>query len=131
MFAVPLRFGPFHLGAVDVYSKAPMHVSAEQAGAAKVLADTVSRWLLQRVITRQTSRRPVQVEQLEQRKVHQATGFVLAQLDLSPSDAHLFIRAHAAVRDEDAAATASLILDRQLSITRDGDLVPNAGASGL
>jgi hypothetical protein len=120
LFAVPLRFGPFLLGAVDVYAEKALQVHPEQAEAATVLAGTISRWLLQRVITRHSDRSP---HRFQQRAIHQAAGVVLAQLGLAPADAYLFIGAHATVRDEDIADSANLILTRQLLITPDGDLI--------
>ncbi|NUU08791.1 GAF domain-containing protein, partial [Curtobacterium flaccumfaciens] len=121
LFAVPLRFGPFLLGAVDVYAQRSLQVHPVQAEAARVLAGTISRWLLQRVITRHNDRSR---HRFHQRATHQAAGVVLAQLALAPADAYLLIEAHATTRGEDIADTANLILTGQLLITPDSALAP-------
>ncbi|WIB33090.1 ANTAR domain-containing protein [Curtobacterium sp. MCSS17_005] len=120
LFAVPLRFGPFLLGAADVYARTPMQVPAADATAAMTLAAAVSRRVLRHVLTRHDDGAPLR---LRERAVHQAAGVVLAQVGLAPTDAYLLIRGHAAARNETVAETAGLILDRELVVTPAGDLV--------
>ncbi|PYY55886.1 MULTISPECIES: GAF and ANTAR domain-containing protein [unclassified Curtobacterium] len=120
LFAIPLRFGPFLLGAVDVYARGPLHVSADAATAAVALADAVSRRILHRLIVHRDHSAPIR--QLQRRSVHQAAGIVLAHLGLTPTDAYLLIQGHAAARDETTADTANQILTGELRITPTGDL---------
>jgi hypothetical protein len=120
LFAIPLRFGPFLLGAVDVYARGPLHVPAAEATAAVTLADAVSRRILHRLITRRDNYTPIR--QLQRRSVHQAAGIVLAHLGLTPTDAYLLIQGHAATRNETTADTADQILTGELRITPTGDL---------
>jgi hypothetical protein len=120
LFAIPLRFGPFLLGAVGVYARGPLHVPAAEATAAVTLANAVSRRILHRLIVHRDNYTPIR--QLQRRSVHQAAGIVLAQLGLPPTDAYLLIQGLAAARDETTADTADQILTGKFRITPTGDL---------
>ena len=126
LFAIPLRFGPFLLGAVSVHARGPLHVSAPAATAALTLANGVSRRILHRVIVHRNNYAPIR--QLQRRSVHQASGIVLAHLGLTPTDAYLLIEGHAAARNETAADTADQILTGELRITPTGDLTTDPHA---
>lgn len=126
LFAIPLRFGPFLLGAVTVHARGPLHVSAPAATAALTLANGVSRRILHRVIVHRNNYAPIR--QLRRRSVHQAAGIVLAHLGLTPTDAYLLIEGHAAARNETAADTADQILTGELRITPTGDLTTDPHA---
>lgn len=50
----------------------------------------------------------------ERARIHQATGMVIAQLQVSPDDALTLIRAHAYAQDTTVAAVASALVERRL-----------------
>lgn len=60
-----------------------------------------------------------QLESLERVEVYQATGMILAALDISPADALVRLRAHAISRSLTASQVAYRILDRRLVLGPD------------
>lgn len=94
LFAFPLVVGPLRLGAVDLYSIVPSALAASDVHRAGVLAEVISRHILRRALGEHAL--AVEEQQpLSRRVVHHATGFLLAQLELSPEDAQLVIQGQA------------------------------------
>ena len=97
MFAFPLMLGPINLGVIDLYSESPgtLHTADERTAAG--LAEATTRQLLQQILSRLASDPAVEEppSEFSRRRIHQATGTVIAQLGVSPQDAALVIRAHA------------------------------------
>ena len=60
-----------------------------------------------------------QLASLERVEVYQATGVIVAALELSPADALVRLRAHAISRSLTASEVAHQILDRRLKVDRD------------
>lgn len=119
VFAFPLFVGHLRLGAVDLYATTtPAPLDGTQQGQVAAMATVVSRRVLQRAIA--TS---VEVDDdfdsspYSRRIVHQATGMVLAQLDLAPEDANLVIRGHAFATGQTMMEVAQQLIDRTLSFT--------------
>lgn len=91
IYAFPLAIGSLDLGAVDLYSTSARSLSAEEVADATALADVTAWQVLRRIVTDE----PEPEVPHSRREVHQATGMVLAQLDISADDAVLLLRAHA------------------------------------
>ncbi|WP_235565710.1 GAF and ANTAR domain-containing protein [Microbacterium sp. Root166] len=94
MFAFPLIVGPLRIGAVDMYSHEPLTLSDTQTRRASALAEVVGRSVLRNALKSLDDLEPANNPH-SRRVVHQATGVVLAQLDISADDAQLVVQAHA------------------------------------
>lgn len=95
IFAFPLIVGPLRLGAVDLYSRDPVALRTSDSRRAALLADAVGRRVLREALSASSGEDDMDTNPRTRRAVHQATGVVLAQLDLTPDDALLMIQAHA------------------------------------
>lgn len=96
MFAFPLVVGALPIGAVDLYSIPAIDLTNEQCLQAMEMSDIIGRHVLRRAI--RAGEVPDAEEEpggFSRRVIHQATGVIIAQLQLSPDDARLVIQAHA------------------------------------
>ncbi|RLQ82829.1 ANTAR domain-containing protein [Mycetocola zhadangensis] len=118
IFAFPLVVGPLHLGAVDLYCSTPQGLSAADTQRSEALSAVVGRLVLRRALAQLD-----QPESLDpndpffRRTLHQATGMVLAQLNIPPDDARLVIQAHAFATSRPVQAVAEDILARRLDFS--------------
>jgi hypothetical protein len=114
IFAYPLAVGPLRLGAVDMYSRTPAAMNDLQQSQASAMAEVIGRHVLRDAV--QTAERELaRVDARSRRTVHQATGMVLAQLDISADDAQLVLRGHSFAAGRTVAEVARDIVDRTLS----------------
>lgn len=102
LFAFPMLVGSLRVGAVDLYARHPMTLDRAQTRQAASLADLVGRHVLKRALIKSTA--DAEADETEQnpfsrRLIHQATGMVLAQLNISADDARLVIQGHAFATD--------------------------------
>jgi hypothetical protein len=112
LFAFPLLLGPLRIGAIDLYSVEPVRLDRDQARKAGAMAEVVSRQVLKHALEGvETAERP---SPLSRRVIHQATGFVLAQLDISPDDARLVIQSHAFATGRSMMEVANDIVEGRL-----------------
>ena len=119
IFAFPLAFGPLKLGAMDLYSDSPRPLSAQEQRASGILASVISRIVLDRAIRRIDEPDVVDPEdKFSRRLIHQATGMVLAQLDISAEDARLLIQGHAFALGQTMRQIAEEILERRLDFSK-------------
>lgn len=98
LFAFPLSFGPVRLGAIDLYTAEPVALDAVHVRHAVALAAAVSRHVFRRAIARTDDdvfETDTGLDKHSRRSVHQATGFVIAQIGVSADEAHLLLQAHA------------------------------------
>jgi hypothetical protein len=120
IFAFPLAFGPLRLGAMDLYSAAARELSSTEERQSGIMASVISRLVLDRAIRRADDSANLFAEdQFSRRLIHQATGMVLAQLDISADDALLLIQGHAFARNRPMREIAEEILDRRLDFSND------------
>jgi len=120
VFAVPLQWGTITLGVLDLYRRAPGSLSAAQARDAISAADAAALMLLgvrtapdpegDELWDRSWSKRA---------EIHQATGMVVAQLGVSPTDAFARLRAHAFSEGVQLGDVARDVVARRLRFTRD------------
>lgn len=119
IFAYPLSIGTLRLGAVDLYATRPMTLSRADGVRVSALADAVSRNILREAL--EAGSHDTDLNPLTRRTVHHATGIVLAQLGVTPEDAHLVIQGHAFATGESMIEVAERILDGRLRfLRRDG-----------
>jgi hypothetical protein len=116
VFAFPLQVGAVRLGALDLYRDQPGPLTDDQHADALVLASVVAR----AVLVMQANAPPgVLAAELEfgadvRLVVHQATGMVAAQLDVSVGEALVRLRAHAFTKDRPISEVAGSIVSRRL-----------------
>jgi hypothetical protein len=96
MFAFPLVVGALPVGAVDLYSIPEVDLTIEQCRQAVAMSEIVGRHVLRKAI--RDGELPDDDDEpggFSRRVIHQATGVVIAQLQVSPDDARLIIQGHA------------------------------------
>ncbi|MBF4590632.1 GAF and ANTAR domain-containing protein [Curtobacterium sp. VKM Ac-1395] len=124
VFAFPIVFGPFPLGAVDLYASEPTDLEHEQVEIAAALATAMGRRVLRRAVhTVEDEDALVDRNPFSRRVVHQATGVVLAQLDITPDDATLLIQGHAFARKTSMRQVAEEIISGAVRFERHGGLI--------
>jgi hypothetical protein len=124
VFAFPIVFGPFPLGAVDVYAPDPTDLDHEQVEIASALATAMGRRVLRRVVQAvEDDDALVDRNPFSRRVVHQATGVVLAQLDITPDDATLLIQGHAFARKTSMRQIAEEIISGAVRFEKHGGLI--------
>ena len=117
IFAFPLSVGELQLGAIDLYSRSPVTLSPQQCTQATAMADVIGRHVLREALS--TSPEPdAENSPYSRRTVHQATGVVLAQLDVDAEDALLMIQARAFATGQSMMDVATAVVSGSLSFTR-------------
>jgi GAF domain-containing protein len=118
IFAFPLAVGPLRMGAVDLYSVAPVELDRRQTKQADAMAAVVGRHVLRQALNAVGRDADDVGNAFSRRLIHQATGVVLAQLDLSADDARLVIHGHAFAASRSMKEIAQDILDGLLNFSR-------------
>ncbi|MEN0083456.1 MAG: GAF and ANTAR domain-containing protein [Leifsonia sp.] len=120
LFAFPMLVGSLQVGAVDMYSRRPMTLDRVQTRQAASLADLVGRVVLRRALVRAAVADPEEPESpFSRRLIHQASGMVLAQLDISAEDARLVIQGHAFATGRSMMEVSRDIVDGALDFSAD------------
>jgi len=117
LFAFPLLLGPLALGAMDLWCDRPGELPDASARRASALADDVSRHLLRRAVrdVADDQAEEVRVDKYSRRRVHQATGMVLAQADVSVEDAELLLQGRAFAEGVSMTDIADAVLEGRVS----------------
>ncbi|MFU8945436.1 GAF and ANTAR domain-containing protein [Mycetocola zhadangensis] len=122
IFAFPMLVGSLRLGAVDLYSSTPRELTSLDTQRSAALTSVVSRLVLRRALAKFEQPEPEDaVSPYFRRAFHQATGMVLAQLDISPDDAKLVIQAHAFSAGRSVQEVSEDILARKLDFSASTD----------
>jgi hypothetical protein len=121
VFAFPIRVGMIGLGALDLFRSVAGPLSTVQMTDALMVADAAAQVLLDLVddSSAVTGRGDplaqwAQVASLSRVEVYQATGMLMAQLDLSPALALVRLRAYAFANELTASEVAQLVTSRDL-----------------
>lgn len=122
IFAFPLHVGNLDIGAIDLYSTTPREIAQEEISDVSQLARLASWQVLRRIISDEISQEDQSVDgtPYSRREIHQATGMVLAQLDITADDALLLLRAHAFSSGRSVREIANDVVERRLDFTNDG-----------
>jgi len=117
IFAFPLRLGPLRIGAIDLYSHERTDLDEAESSRACRLADQVSRRVLRQALSSVHDEDIAASRPFTRRLIHQATGMVVSQLDISAEDAQLVIQGHAFAEGTTMMEVARLLIDRELVFT--------------
>jgi len=123
VFAFPLSVGPLRFGAVDLYSAEPVSLSDAQAQQAGAMAEVVSRHVLRRALSTIGGADGNVVSAYSRRLIHQASGVVLAQIDVSADDARLVIQSQAFASSRPMMEVAQDIIDGRVRFRREGSRI--------
>lgn len=122
LFAFPLIVGPLRIGAVDLYSREPVSLSASQTKQASTVAEAVGQLVLRRALNA-VGEYDDHGNAFSRRLIHQATGMLVAQLRIASEDAVLIIQGHAFATGQSMMEVSQSIVDRKLGFTH--------GANGI
>jgi hypothetical protein len=114
VFAFPLRIGAINVGALDLYRDQPGDLDGDQLPAALLAADAAALAVLNLDSPHPQGAYDLDSRTLYQPQVHQATGMVQAQLDVSIEDAFLMLRARAFATGRPLMDVAIDVVDRRL-----------------
>ncbi|NEN05148.1 GAF and ANTAR domain-containing protein [Diaminobutyricibacter tongyongensis] len=115
MFAFPLTIGRMNVGVIDLYSEEPTELHDGHQRDAEALADIAARQILRELVMRSGDDEAEEPGgEFSRRVVHQATGMVLAQLNVTPDDALMILRAHAFASGRSVRAVADDVVARRL-----------------
>lgn len=115
LFAFPLIIGPLRIGALDLYGVQAMELGEEDTKRSEVFASIVSRHVLRRALSTAEAGGPDDNAPNSRRIIHQATGFVIAQLGISAEDAHLLIQGQAFTQGRSMREVAEDVIERRLT----------------
>ncbi|MBT2516615.1 GAF and ANTAR domain-containing protein [Streptomyces sp. ISL-90] len=115
LFAFPLIIGPLRIGALDLYAVQPMELGSRDAKRTEVFASIVSRHVLRRALREAGATDSGDDGRNSRRIIHQATGFVIAQLAISAEDAHLLIQGQAFSQGSSMREIAEDLIERRLT----------------
>ena len=115
VFAFPLFIGPLRIGAIDLYSTTTTDLDDHDQQRASAMAAVVSRRVLHRALAATLNADEETDSDLYSRRVvYQATGMVLAQLDVTPDDARLVLQGHAFANGRTVMEVAHQVVAREL-----------------
>lgn len=119
LYAFPLKVGSLRIGAIGLYAEDAVELTTLQVSDATVLADLAALQVLRRALASyESGAQSIPGEpEYSRRVVHQATGMVLAQMNVSAEQAHLMIRAHAFSSGRSVRETANEIVERRLDLS--------------
>lgn len=117
LFAFPLYVGSLNIGAVDLYADQPRELEEVELTRVSKLAELASWQVLRRIIG--DDGMADDPSPLSRREVHQATGMVLAQLDITSEQAVVLLRAHAFATGRTVRDIATDVVERRLDFSTD------------
>lgn len=115
MFVFPLRVGHLDLGAITLLCRTRLELRPEHVTQAAALARTMSALILRLALERAGDGSNPLPELHSRRTIHQATGMVIVQADVSAVEAELLIRGHAFAGNTTMQRVAEEILERRLT----------------
>ena len=126
VYAMPVVVAGRYVGALDLFRTHPGVLGAEQLAGALVAAELAQMPLLdllaedlQAAVADPDSDSWAELNTLSRAEVSQATGMLVAQLEVEPAEALVRLRAHAFATGRSATDVACDILDRRLRLQAD------------
>jgi transcriptional regulator with GAF, ATPase, and Fis domain len=121
IYALPVMVAGECVGALDLFLDSAGHLDSERLAAAQLAADLAQMPLrdllddeLQSAATTPDAAHGIGIHIIARIEVAQATGMLMAQLSIGPTEALLLLRAHAYATNTDATQVAREIIDRRL-----------------
>jgi hypothetical protein len=123
LFAFPMTVGPFRIGAIDLYDVHPREL--DDAAEARVVefAAVAGRRVLGRALRLTEQGVDQDIPRHARRVIHQATGFVIAQLGVPVDEAELLIRASAFAEGRSMHEIAEELVSRRRRFVRAGPTI--------
>jgi hypothetical protein len=126
VFAVPVVVAGEHVGALDLFRALPGRLDGQEFAGAVVAAELAGIPLLdlmdgdlKAAAGDPTSDAWAELNSLSRAEVSQATGMLVAQLGIEPTEALVRLRGHAYATGRSATEVAREILDRRLRLEAD------------
>jgi GAF domain/ANTAR domain len=126
VFAMPVLVAGQYVGALDLFCAEPGPLDYEQMAGAVSAAELAAIPVLdlmgadlQAAVSDPSSNAWAELNALSRVEVSQATGMVMAQLEIDAAEALVRLRAHAYATDRSAIDVARDILDRRLQLEDD------------
>ena len=115
-FGFPLLVGPSCIGALNLFNDHPGALTDEQRADALAVAHVAGRTVLSWQATAEPGLLPWQLEHVPDHRaaVHQASGMVSVQADLSVGDAMALLRAYAFAEDRPITEVAADVVAGRL-----------------
>lgn len=123
IFAFPLAVGSLRFGAIDLYSRHPLRLDQVQTTRATAMAAVIARRVLRDRIAELEIPDESTLSPFSRRKVHQATGIVLAQLDIDADEARLLLHSRAFATGISVMTVAEDVLEGRVIFTRDSGTI--------
>ncbi|MDX6286341.1 MAG: hypothetical protein QOG53_1826 [Frankiales bacterium] len=123
IFALPLRIGAIRLGVIDLYRDTPGRLSTEQLADASLVADAATLALI-----KMHDRTPAgdfdedwwDLGSFYRAEIHQATGMVMGQLDVTATEALVRLRAHAYAMGVSTSALSRRVVAGLVDLSQHG-----------
>jgi GAF domain-containing protein len=126
VFAMPVLVAGEHVGALDLFRAQPGRLAGDHLSGAIAAAELAGIPLLdvmnndlQAAVNDPESNAWAELHMLSRAEVSQATGMLVAQLDVDPAEALVRLRAHAYATGRTATEVARDIVDRRLRLEAD------------
>ena len=126
VYALPVVVAGEYIGALDLFRAQPGELPGEDLAGAVAAAELAGVPLLdildgdlEAAVTDPNSNAWVELNTLSRAEVSQATGMLIAQLEVEPAEALVRLRAHAYATGRSATDVARDILDRRLKLEAD------------
>ncbi|SFH32007.1 GAF and ANTAR domain-containing protein [Cryobacterium levicorallinum] len=120
LYDFPLTLGALDVGIVELYSTTSGALDRTDRAKALVLANQTAWNLLDRLLRVKESTASATITEaspLSRREIHQATGMVLVQMNVTPTDALLLLRGHAFAHGKTVRTIAGDVVARRLQFT--------------
>jgi hypothetical protein len=118
LFVFPITLGAAAIGAVLCYTSATISFDDDSVRVGSALARAIAGPAFRYAITLADNETPDGGDPIEvRREVHQATGMILLQLGVSPTDAFARMRAHAFTSGRSLREIAHDVVTRELDFT--------------
>jgi hypothetical protein len=133
VFALPITVMSLCVGALDLFRAGPGPLAGEQLAGALIAAELASAPLLDIMATAKDAQGLDDdllsegeagwgsLTELDRIEVYQATGMVMAQLQVDATEALVRLRAHAIATGQTASQVSWAIVERRLVLERDDD----------
>jgi hypothetical protein len=126
VFALPITIASVCVGALDLFRELPGPLAAADLAGARLAAELASLALFDSLapsddglVDTGSDLADGQLREIDRVEVHQATGMLIAQLDVDAAEALVRLRAHAIATGQTASEVAWAIIRRTLVLERD------------